>query len=66
MFGLHFIKEEDLDIYLGKALSYAEEIREDSDYGIDIPVSRETAESIVDDAELFLKKIKEIIEKLKG
>jgi len=61
MFGLHLIKEANLDIYLGKALSYAEEVREDSDYSIGISVSKETAESIVNDANMFLEKIKKVI-----
>jgi len=38
MFGLHLVKESDVDIYLGKALSYAREVREDSDYGVSISI----------------------------
>ena len=44
MFGLHVIKENDVEDYYGKALRFAKEEREKSDYEIFVKISKEEAE----------------------
>jgi len=58
LFGLHVIKESDFEEYYGKALRFAKEEREKSDYDVAIEISKEEAELIVQDAEKFLERIK--------
>ena len=61
MFGLHVIKESDVEGYYGKALRFAKEEREKSDYDALAEVNKEEAETIVEDAEKFLVRIKAAI-----
>ena len=61
MFGLHVIKESDVEGYYGKALRFAKEEREKSDYDALAEVNKEEAETIVEDAENFLVRIKDAI-----
>ena len=57
-FGQEFMKEaRDYATILSKA----EDLREIADYGIYKEISRELAESTVDDAERFLEKIREVL-----
>jgi len=66
MFGLHAIRESDVEIYYGKALRFAKEEREKSDYDVLAKITEEEAESIVEDAEKFLVRIKEAIKEIKN
>ncbi len=65
MFGLHVIRESDVEEYYGKALRFAKEEREKSDYDVAVEISKEEAELIVEDAEKFLERIKRAIMELK-
>ena len=38
-------------------------LREMADYGVNKEMSRDMAETVVDDAELFLKKIREVLKR---
>lgn len=64
MFGLHAIRESDVEEYYGKALRFAKEEREKSDYDVLVKITEEEAESIVEDAERFLVRIKEAINEI--
>jgi len=64
MFGLHVIRESDVEVYYGKALRFAKEEREKSDYDALAEITEEEAESIIEDAEKFLEQIKEAIRKI--
>jgi len=64
MFGLHAIRENEVEEYYGKALRFAKEEREKSDYDVAVEISKEEAESIVEDAEKFLVRIKEAIKEI--
>ena len=61
MFGLHVIRESDVEEYYGKALRFAKEEREKSDYDVLAKIIEEEAKSIVEDAEKFLVRIKDAI-----
>ena len=61
MFGLHVIKEQKVEEYYGKALRFAKEEREKSDYEAFTKISREEAEVILKDAESFLERIKDAV-----
>ncbi|HJH26540.1 MAG TPA: hypothetical protein C5S37_07130 [Methanophagales archaeon] len=61
MFGLHIIRESDVEEYYGKALRFAKEEREKSDYDVLAKITEEEAKSIVEDAEKFLVRIKDAI-----
>ena len=64
MFGLHAIRESDVEEYYGKALRFAKEEREKSDYDVLVKITEEEAEAIVGDAEKFLERIKEPIKEI--
>ena len=64
MFGLHVIKESSVEEYYGKALKFAKEERQKSDYNVLAKISEEEAEDIVEDAEKFLVRIKEAIKEI--
>jgi uncharacterized protein (UPF0332 family) len=66
MFGLHAIRESDVELYYGKALRFAKEERENSDYDVLAKITEEEAESIVEDAEKFLVRIKEAIKEIQN
>jgi len=66
MFGLHAIRESDVEIYYGKALRFAKEEREKSDYDVLAKITEEEAEDIVEDAEKFLVRIKEAIKEIQN
>jgi len=65
MFGLHAIRENEVEEYYGKALRFAKEEREKSDYDVAVEISKEEAESIVEDAEKFLERIKGAIKDIR-
>ena len=64
MFGLHVIQEEDMEHYYAKALKFAKGEREKGDYDIFAEISEEEAETVIDDAEKFLKRVGGMIEKI--
>ena len=65
-FGLEFVEKGVVEKYYGRALRIAEELREEADYSISRDISEEEAESIVEDAERFLERIKEAIKEIHG
>lgn len=64
VFGLHVIRESDVEEYYGKALRFAKEEREKSDYDALAEVTKEEAETIVEDAEKFLERVKIAIKEI--
>ncbi len=62
-FGEEFMKMEDDAKNYATILHKAEDLREMADYGVYKEISREMAESVIDDAELFLKKIREVLKR---
>ena len=64
-FGLEFVNEGVVEEYYGKALRIAEELREEADYSISREISKEEAESLIEDAEKFLDRIKRALVELK-
>jgi len=64
-FGLEFVNEGVVEEYYGRALRIAEELREEADYSISREITKEDAESIIEDAEKFLERIKRAIRELK-
>ncbi|MFO7966370.1 MAG: HEPN domain-containing protein [Archaeoglobaceae archaeon] len=63
-FGLEFVNEGIIEDYYGKALRIAEEIREEADYSITRTIDMEEAESVIEDAEKFLERIRRALEEL--
>jgi len=64
-FGLEFVDEGVVEKYYGRTLQIAEELREEADYSVSREISKEEAESIVEDAEKFLERIKRAIDEMK-
>lgn len=64
-FGLEFVNEGVVEECYGRALRIAEELREEADYSISREITKEEVESIIDDAEKFLERIKRAIMELK-
>ncbi len=62
-FGEEFMKMENEAKNYAAILHKAEDMREMADYGVYKEISREMAENVVDDAELFLKKIREVLKR---
>ena len=60
-FGLEFVKKGFVEDVYGHALSHAKDRREVADYDFEKNIGKEEAESIVEDAEKFLVRIKEAI-----
>jgi len=65
-FGLEFVKQGFIDETLGKAMNYACDRRQEADYGVDLVISKEEAEDILDLANEFFEKVNEVIEKIKN
>ncbi len=64
-FGLKFVTEGLIEEFYAKSLVRAETKREKADYDVYYEPSEEEAESIIEDAEKFLERIKRAIEELK-
>jgi len=64
-FGLEFVKTGIIEEYYAKSIVTAHERRERADYDIHYKPSREEAESIIEDAERFLDRIKKAIDELR-
>lgn len=63
-FGLEFVNKGIVEVYYGRALRIAEELREESEYSIYREIKKDEAEAVIEDAEKFLVRIKEVTEKL--
>lgn len=63
-FGLEFVNEGVIEEYYGKALRIAEELREEADYSITRKIALEETESVIEDAEKFLDRIKKALEEI--
>ncbi len=64
LFNQYFVKEGILNKTYGKILAEAKDIREESDYGDFVIVSREEAETQIKNAELFIEEVRTIIDKI--
>ena len=64
LFNQHFVKEGVVNKICGKILAEAKDIREESDYGDFVIISKEEAKHQIENAELFINEVKKIIEKL--
>ena len=63
-FGLEFVDKGVVEKYYGRALRIAEELREEADYSTSREITEEEAKSVINDADAFLKRIEEAIEKI--
>ncbi len=63
-FGLEFVKKDIIEKYYSKALAKGKDVREVADYDVITEITEEEAESIIEDAEKFLERIKEAIRKI--
>mgnify|MGYP001579871180 CR=1 FL=1 len=64
MFALHFVKPGLVEKEYQKILADAKELREDSDYEEDVIIAQEKAEGIVVDAQKFIEKIEQVLDKI--
>jgi uncharacterized protein (UPF0332 family) len=64
-FGLEFVKKDLIEKYYSKALAKGKDVREIADYDVIVEISKEEAESIIEDAKRFLERIKRAIEEMK-
>ena len=62
--GLYMLQEEDMGHYYASALKFAKEERKKGDYDIFAEIGEEEAETIIDDAEKFLKRVEELVEQI--
>ncbi|MEE8400776.1 MAG: HEPN domain-containing protein [Candidatus Hydrothermarchaeaceae archaeon] len=64
MFGLHFVNKGYIEEVHGKALTKGAEYRGSADYDITFRATEEMAESVIQDAERFLDRIKRALSEL--
>jgi uncharacterized protein (UPF0332 family) len=64
LFGKHFIKEKLFPRDLHKMISEAKDIREKADYGDFFKVSKEVATAHIANAEVFLKRVEDVLNKM--
>ena len=57
-FGLEFVKNDLIEKYYSKALAKGKDIREVADYDVIVEITEEEVESVIEDAEKFLERIK--------
>ncbi len=62
----NFIKTGIFRVEFGKMFNYIRKKREESDYSLRIKIDRETAERIVEDAEKFIRRMKEYLKEMGG
>ena len=62
----NFIKTGIFRIEFGKMFNYIRKKREECDYSSRIKIDRETAEKIVEDAEKFIRRMKEYLKDIEG
>jgi uncharacterized protein (UPF0332 family) len=63
MFSLYYIKTEEFDLKVGKAIGRLMKMREEADYYPEIQFTSEESEEAIKMARLFLEKTKSIISK---
>lgn len=63
MIGKEFVKEGRMTQSLGEALAMVEEKREQADYSMDSDLTKEDAERSIGDAQRFLQKARELLNK---
>jgi len=66
MLSLEFVKEGLLEETYANAYKLAFDLRSDADYTVDARISEEMAEEVIPNAELFLKKAKEVLKEIRG
>ena len=49
-----------------KSYKYAFDMRQKADYGVEFVVSKETAKDLVENAELFLERVKKAVKEFKN
>lgn len=59
--GLYMLQEEDMGHYYASALKFAKEEQKKGDYDIFAEIGEEEAETIMGDAEKFLKRVEELV-----
>jgi uncharacterized protein (UPF0332 family) len=64
MFGLYYIKTGEFDIKIGKAIGRLMKMREEADYYPEIPFSEDEAEEAIEMATEFLKRAKDLYDKI--
>lgn len=63
-FGLEFVKKGFIEETYGRALSHAKERRETVDYNIEAAMTPEEAAIIIEDAQVFLERIKKAFDEM--
>ena len=63
-FGLEFVKKDIIEKYYSKARAKGKDVREIADYDVIAEITEEEAESVIEDAEKFLGRIKEAIREI--
>ncbi|ALM75238.1 HEPN domain-containing protein [Thermococcus barophilus] len=66
MLGLEFVSKGYLEEVYAKAYKYAFDMRQKADYGVEFDISKEVAEELVENAELFLERVKRAIKEFKN
>lgn len=61
MFGLHFVNKGHIEEIYGKTLTRGAEYRGSADYDITFKATKEMAETVVQDADSFLERIKKAL-----
>jgi len=64
MFGLYYIKTGEFDIKIGKAIGRLMKMREEADYYPEIPFTEDEAEEAIEMAREFLKRAKDLYDKV--
>ncbi len=64
-FGQEFVEKGLIERHFGRILRIAEELRSEADYSITREISEEEAATTVEDAEMFLCRAREIIDKVR-
>lgn len=65
LFGLEFVNKGFIEEIYGKMLAKDMQLREKADYDVSFKASKEEAESVIDDADRFLERIKKALEELR-
>jgi len=65
-FGREFVETGLIEAHFGRILRIAEELRSEADYSIILQISDEEAAAILDDADKFMARAKDIITNIRG
>lgn len=63
-FSLEFVKKDLIEKYYSKALAKGKDVREIADYEVIAEITEEEAESVIEDADRFLDRIKKAIREI--